>query len=95
MERMTYLKDVVTLTLDSKRCVGCGMCLLVCPRGVLGLDHKKADIVNRDACIECGACSRNCPVDALYVKAGVGCAAAVINSLLGRAASECSCSTDS
>ena len=28
---------------------------------------------------ECGACSRNCPVEALSVKSGVGTATAVIN----------------
>jgi hypothetical protein len=44
--------------------------------------------------MECGACSSNCPVDAIAVESGVGCAAAVINSLLGRKSSECSCSIE-
>jgi ferredoxin len=52
------------------------------------------DIVNRDACMECGACAKNCPVEALHVRPGVGCAAAVINSLLGRKKSSCCCTVD-
>jgi len=53
----------------------------------------------RDACMECGACSRNCPFDAISVKSGVGCAAAVIGAMLGRTdqpccgPSDCGCSS--
>jgi ferredoxin len=94
MGQLIYLKDVVTLRLEQQKCIGCGTCLQVCPRGVLSQTNGKVDIVNRDACMECGACSRNCPVDALRVQAGVGCAAAVINSKLGRKKASC-CSIDS
>lgn len=89
MNQLIYLKDVVTLKLDEKKCVGCGMCLLVCPHAVLSLTNGTAEIANRDACMECGACSRNCPVEALSVQSGVGCAAAVINSKLGRKKESC------
>jgi hypothetical protein len=41
--------------------------------------------------MECGACAQNCPVQAIAVKAGVGCAAAVINSALGRKKAACCC----
>ena len=94
MAQLIYLKDVVTLKLDEKKCVGCGMCLLVCPHSVLSLTNGTAEIVNRDACMECGACSRNCPAEALSVQSGVGCAAAVINSALGRKGAPCCCSID-
>ena len=94
MNNMTYLKDVVTLQLDENKCTGCGMCLEVCPHEVFKMNSSHAIIQNRDACMECGACSRNCPVDAISVESGVGCAAAVINSMLGRKSSECSCSVE-
>jgi NAD-dependent dihydropyrimidine dehydrogenase PreA subunit len=58
------------------------------------MNSSHAVIQTRDACMECGACSRNCPVDAISVASGVGCAAAVINSMLGRKSSECSCSIE-
>ena len=91
MGELIYLEDVVTLELDHEKCVGCGMCLDVCPHAVFELDGGKALIENRDACMECGACARNCPVEALSVQAGVGCAAAVINTALGRTGSTCCC----
>jgi ferredoxin len=87
--QLVYLKDVVTLRLDREKCIGCGACLLVCPHAVLSLTNGKIEIADRDACMECGACSRNCPVEALSVKAGVGCATAVINSMLGRKKTSC------
>ena len=88
---MVYLKGVVTLKLDEQKCVGCGMCLVVCPHAVLSPENGRVRIENRDACMECGACAQNCPTQALRVKAGVGCAAAVINSALGRKDSACCC----
>jgi len=89
MGQFIYLKDVTTLSLNHERCVGCGMCLQVCPHAVLSLSNGTAEIVNRDACMECGACSRNCPSGALNVQTGVGCAAAVINSVIGRKKESC------
>ena len=91
MGRMLYLKDVVTLKLAEEKCVGCGMCLVVCPHAVLSPNNGRVRIENRDACMECGACAQNCPTQALRVNAGVGCAAGVINSALGRKDSSCCC----
>ena len=95
MNHLIYLKDVVTLKLEQEKCVGCGVCLSVCPHAVLSLTNGKIDIANRDACMECGACTRNCPVEALNVRSGVGCAIAVINDMLGRKSSSCCCVVDS
>ena len=83
MRQLTYLKDVVTLKLDQEKCTGCGMCLEVCPHEVFKMNTRHAEIRDRDACMECGACSRNCPFEAISVRAGVGCAAAVIGAMLG------------
>ncbi len=95
MNQLLYLRDVVTLKLEEEKCLGCGMCLSVCPRAVLSPANGKVEIANRDACMECGACSRNCPVEALSVRPGVGCAAAVINSMLGKKSSSACCTIDS
>lgn len=92
MESLAYLKDVVTLTFSEERCIGCGMCLIVCPQAVFIPNNGKVGIRDRDACMECGACVRNCPVEAVSVRSGVGCATAVINSMLGRKSSSCCCS---
>jgi NAD-dependent dihydropyrimidine dehydrogenase PreA subunit len=89
MAELIYLKNVVTLQLQPELCVGCGTCLDVCPRAVFARDNGKVAIVNRDACMECGACGRNCAAEALSVRAGVGCAHALINAALGRTNAAC------
>lgn len=94
MRKLVYLKDVVTLRIDEAKCTGCGMCLDVCPHEVLKMNGKCVQVADRDACMECGACRRNCPKGAIFVEAGVGCAAAVINGMLGRDSSACCCSMD-
>lgn len=91
MAGLEYLKDVVTLDMHADKCIGCGMCLIVCPHSVFSMTNGKAIIENRDACMECGACVKNCAPGALSVQAGVGCVTAVINSLLGRESSSSCC----
>ena len=78
MESLRYLDDVVTLTLDEDKCVGCGDCIQVCPHGVLALEDRKAHIVDRNGCMECGACAKNCVVQAISLTPGVGCASYII-----------------
>jgi NAD-dependent dihydropyrimidine dehydrogenase PreA subunit len=82
MRKHYYLKNVVTLALDSHKCTGCGMCTFVCPHAVFEIRAKKAVMIDRDACMECGACARNCPTGAITVNAGVGCAAAIIEGAI-------------
>ena len=89
-----YLKNVVTLNLDPGKCIGCGRCLEVCPHNVFKLDAGKAQIRDRDRCMECGACDRNCPVGAVTVKAGVGCAYAIVRGKLSGGAPCCGESDD-
>jgi len=95
MSRLLYLKDVVTLILDKERCIGCGMCLTVCPHAVWGLTDGKALIKNRDACMECGACATNCPAEAIKVRSGVGCAYSVVSAALNRNKSSGCCAPES
>jgi NAD-dependent dihydropyrimidine dehydrogenase PreA subunit len=91
MGTLVYLGNVVTLALDENKCVGCGLCGIVCPHNVFMINNGYAEIMDRDACMECGACAMNCPTEAGTVEAGVGCAAAVINTVLGRDSSSCCC----
>ncbi|MBI5014436.1 MAG: 4Fe-4S binding protein [Deltaproteobacteria bacterium] len=91
MTGLRYLEGVVTLKLTEKKCVGCGLCAVVCPHGVFLVDERKARILDRDLCIECGACARNCPTGALSVKVGVGCATAVLHSWISGGEPSCDC----
>jgi len=90
--KLEYLKNVVTLELDEGLCSGCGTCMEVCPHQVFAIKGRKASISKRDSCMECGACALNCPASALSVKTGVGCASAVISSLISRKEVSCDCS---
>lgn len=95
---MKYLSRDISLQLNINRCIGCGMCEIVCPHGVFAIDTQKARILDRGACMECGACARNCPVDAIAVASGVGCAEAIMAGLItGKetccAEGECCCAS--
>jgi len=87
-----YLKNVVSLSFNSDKCTGCGMCTDVCPHGVFDIKENRAQLVKRDLCMECGACALNCPENAISVNAGVGCAAAYIFSWLTGKEPTCGCS---
>jgi NAD-dependent dihydropyrimidine dehydrogenase PreA subunit len=91
MAGLRYLEEIVTLQLDVDKCIGCGLCTAVCPHAVLAMSNRKARLADRNACIECGACAHNCPVTALTVKAGVGCASAIIHSWLTGEEPNCDC----
>ncbi len=64
------------LSLDARKCIGCGRCFKVCPRNVFDLVERDEDELDEDLddddmmvmtladamdCIGCGACSRVCP----------------------------------
>jgi NAD-dependent dihydropyrimidine dehydrogenase PreA subunit len=82
MKGFRYLENVVTLKLSQEMCIGCSKCQEVCPHQVFRITERKAHIVDLHACLECGACTTNCPVDAISVDAGVGCAIGLINEWL-------------
>jgi len=58
--------------IDTKKCIGCGECVEVCPvcpvvykMTTIRENVKKAVVQNPKACIDCGACSNVCPADAI------------------------------
>ncbi len=91
---MKYLSNVASLELFPDKCTGCGMCVQVCPHEVFALKDKKAIIVDKDSCMECGSCLNNCAFGALNVDRGVGCAAALINSMISGGEPTCGCSAE-
>ena len=56
--------------LDLEKCVGCGSCYDVCPRGVYAIDKSagKTRMVNPDKCEMCKACIKQCPEVALTLE---------------------------
>jgi len=88
---MRYLLNGHSLVLHPELCNGCGRCEEVCPHAVFSVFNRKAVIASREECMECGACRKNCPTNAIEVSAGVGCAAAVINSMRKKSGDCVSC----
>ncbi len=84
------VSDYNTLEFNAGLCINCGICITVCPQAVFTYGKPVIQIVEPDACMECGACQINCPVGALVVDSGVGCAAAMISAAL-TGKSEASC----
>ncbi len=71
-----------TLELDSDgdhRCVGCDLCVSICPARCLQVGHTGEGVslrvtafeVARSDCIGCGACRDCCPVGAIVMSRGV------------------------
>lgn len=51
---------------NADRCIACGACAEVCPRGCHSMDHG-LHLFDRSACVDCGACAAECTSLALSV----------------------------
>lgn len=58
------------VTIDSRRCVGCWMCIMVCPFGVIGRDRERGLSLKCDRCPgrDVPACVEACPTGALVLR---------------------------
>jgi NAD-dependent dihydropyrimidine dehydrogenase PreA subunit len=60
--------------IDENRCIGCGLCVTTCGRGVYKYDYKnkKSKVVNPYNClVGCQTCANLCPVGAIsFVEGG-------------------------
>lgn len=50
------------------RCVACGACVKVCPRGAISVYRGCRAVVDTALCIGCGKCAKTCPAGCIEVK---------------------------
>ena len=63
--RPDNVNDGSQITVNEDKCIGCGMCTLVCPIGNFYLQDKKAKHKSNQ-CQFCLACAHHCPRKAIY-----------------------------
>ncbi len=66
------------VTFERDRCKGCGLCVEVCPRHIVELDHKEsnakgyypATVTDMSRCTGCASCAKMCPDSVITVERG-------------------------
>lgn len=58
--RGSALKKEHIISIDSEKCIGCGLCRKDCPASNILVENKKARVIAQD-CIMCGHCVAICP----------------------------------
>lgn len=51
--------------IDANECSGCGICVDICPTGVLDISGSVASMVDEGGCNGCGECMEECPLGAI------------------------------
>ncbi|KAL7715560.1 Uncharacterized protein QTN25_006957 [Entamoeba marina] len=64
----TYENDRAILSINSRKCIGCKVCVKVCPFSVLAIEDSVCVAPNMVSCVGCGTCERNCPMGAITVE---------------------------
>jgi nitroreductase/NAD-dependent dihydropyrimidine dehydrogenase PreA subunit len=62
----TMISSNVTTIIDTEKCIGCGLCISVCPSETLSMKNNKA-VVTGNHSLSCGHCEAVCPTGAVRV----------------------------
>lgn len=60
-------KELLTFTIDSNVCSGCGLCIRKCSAGAILGEKKQPHYILEGKCIKCGMCVDSCRFDAIIV----------------------------
>jgi formate hydrogenlyase subunit 6/NADH:ubiquinone oxidoreductase subunit I len=54
--------------IDSARCIGCELCVKLCPTNALGLVNDIAAVTAAERCTYTGICQEICPTEAISLR---------------------------
>lgn len=55
---------------QNDRCVACGECAHVCPRGAATIFKGCSAQISMEKCVGCGLCEKNCPAGCIEIFQG-------------------------
>ena len=55
----------MSVFIDDEKCIGCDICVPICPSQAISIIQNKA-VINHDKCNECLQCMDECPANAIY-----------------------------
>ncbi len=58
---------MTAVIIDKELCIGCGICIDICPYRAIRLTNSTADYILHEDCFLCGHCQAVCPVDAVLI----------------------------
>jgi ferredoxin len=61
----TYSNNKEKISIDLRKCIGCGSCVISCPNGGFQVINGKARVIKKDFCDGLGFCIQNCPMGAI------------------------------
>ncbi|OGI17112.1 MAG: NADH dehydrogenase [Candidatus Melainabacteria bacterium RIFOXYA12_FULL_32_12] len=63
-----YCKSLLTYSIDTGTCIGCGLCKRKCSSEAIVGEPKKAHYIISDKCAKCDQCRQACPVGAIVAQ---------------------------
>lgn len=64
---MIMKRTTPNVEINRETCIGCNICVEVCPMGILALDEENKAYMKYNECWYCLPCEVDCPVDAVQV----------------------------
>ena len=61
-------KELISFSIDSEKCTGCGACVRVCPVDAIAGEKKKPHQLDQSKCMKCRGCYEACKFDAVVIQ---------------------------